>query len=81
MRDYIKEHSNALTEAENVYVIDYSHPATLINGKTAVFLHGPKVKSPMGGHLAAFANKADATIQQGTLGGDIITWDQMLATE
>ncbi|MBL7811415.1 MAG: nitrous oxide reductase accessory protein NosL [Bacteroidetes bacterium] len=78
MRDYLKASANA---GAQYLVTNYEKPGTLIDGKTAFFLHSPKMKSPMGGNLAAYADKVKATAAQQKLGGEVLTWDQFLVSE
>lgn len=81
MRDYYKADKAGQAGYAQIFVTDYDKPGTLIDAKTAFFLHGPKVKSPMGGNLAAFSSKLNAEKLKGTLGGEILSWEQMLETE
>lgn len=75
MRDYIK---SAKPEAAQFLVTDFTRPGSLIDGKTATFLHSPNMRSPMGGNLAAYGNKADAEAAKSKLGGDLLNWDAFL---
>jgi copper chaperone NosL len=77
MRDYIKENKPVSTQ---YYVTDYAHPGTLCNATTAFFLHSKKLKSPMGGNLAAYASKKDADIALQKLGGELLNWTQFLVS-
>src|SRR5690606_37038460 len=43
-----------------LYVGDYLKKNELIDAETAWDVHSEKIKSPMNGHIAAFAQKADA---------------------
>lgn len=76
MLRYIKSHSNLKTE--KTFMINYSNPEELINAETAVYLHGGNVKSPMGGNLASFKTKEDAEKLQKDLGGDELSWTDIL---
>jgi len=81
MRNFYNKNISEIVTFEYIYVADYANPGGLSNGKLAFYLHGPKVKSPMGGNLAAFSKKVDAEDFQKKLGGEILTFDQMLLTE
>jgi copper chaperone NosL len=57
---------------------DYTNPGTLIDATKSAYLHGDSIQSPMGGNLAAFATIASAQAVQKDLGGEILTWDELV---
>lgn len=65
-------------QGKQYLVTDYVKPGEIIDAKTAWFLHSDKIKSPMGGNLAAFKNKADAESYQAKLGGEILDWNSFI---
>jgi copper chaperone NosL len=77
--NYLKKN----TTPENIYrfmvVTDYANPSTLIDAKSAFYLHGKNIQSPMGGNLASFAKEEEARKIQKNTGGDIIHWDSIFA--
>lgn len=77
LRSYYNAASNT-SEFASVFVTDYQNPGNLVDGKLAFYLHGLKVKSPMGGNLAAFGKKADAEKMKTQWAAEILTWEQML---
>ena len=74
---YIK--LKGLDKSSQYFVSDYNKTASLMDAAKAVFLHSSKIESPMGGNLAAFANEALAKAAQNDLGGDIFSWDELIA--
>jgi copper chaperone NosL len=58
---------------------DYSEPGTLIDAKKATFLISKNISSPMGAFLSAFEKKADAENMQADKGGDLYSWEELLA--
>lgn len=76
----LKNYYNAQSpELGSVLVTDYNKPGTLIDGKTAYYIHSEKMRSPMGGNLAAFASKAEAEKASKKYPGDIWTWEQLIS--
>ena len=73
---YIKSHSNL--KIEKAFVVNYANPEELMDAEKTVFLHGGNVKSPMGGNLASFKTKEDAEKLQKDLGGDELSWADIL---
>jgi len=58
---------------------DYTKPEVLIDATQATFLISKNVPSPMGAFLSAFENKADAEAVLKEKGGDLYTWETLLA--
>lgn len=56
------------------YVADYAHPASIQPVEKMVFLESADLKGPMGGNIAAFSNKEDASAYK----GKFITWKEIL---
>jgi copper chaperone NosL len=69
--------SKGFQEKEEYFVSNYSAPGTLINARTAIFLHGDSIQSPMGGNLAAFSSIESAKLVQHELGGRIMKWNDL----
>ena len=76
---YLKKNSVPENFYSHILVTDYANPGTLIDAKTAFYLHGDQVQSPMGGNIASFADEASAKKSQSQLGGDIIHWSAIFA--
>lgn len=62
-----------------LYVIDVQHPGSLVLATTAGFLKGAALKSPMGQAVIAFADTVRAEQQRTMLGGQVMSWAQLLA--
>ncbi len=58
MRDYVQ--SNVGLSPAQFYVADYQKENELIEATTAWYVQSEEIRSPMGGHTAAFADKAAA---------------------
>ncbi len=74
---YIK--SKGLNNKDRYYVSDYNKPGSLLDATNSSFLHGDNIQSPMGGNLAAFSDKASARAVQNDLGGEIISWTELIS--
>ena len=57
----------------------YSEPEVLIDATKATFLISENVPSPMGAFLTAFKSQTDAEKVQTEKGGELYSWDQLLA--
>lgn len=75
MRDYINKFNPA---ASGYHVTNFNKPGSLLDGKTAWYLHSSAIKSPMGGNLAAFATKTEAETAKGKNSGDVLDWNGFL---
>lgn len=58
MNGYVSE--NNATEVKKYFIADYTKDNQLINATTAFFVQHEKMRSPMGGNIAAFATKEEA---------------------
>ncbi|MBZ0205061.1 MAG: nitrous oxide reductase accessory protein NosL [Flavobacteriales bacterium] len=69
-------HEGRLVEEEvkGWYVSDFAHPGTLIDAKTAFYLHAPTLKSPMRGNVAAFSSAADRKVAEEHFPGEELDW-------
>lgn len=67
-------------KVDNYYVMDMTNPNHFIPVASAHFLISPKIKSPMGSNLAAFANKSKAEEKKEEWGGNIYNWETLLKT-
>jgi len=65
-------------EKIKVYVTDYAMPGKLVAGESAVYLSGDAIKSPMGGHLAAFENKENGAALQEETGAVWKSWEDLI---
>lgn len=73
---YLK--ANGVNENDQYFMSDYYKAGTLIDATKAAYLHGDNIQSPMGGNLAAFSNISSAQDLQKELGGDLLTWQQLI---
>jgi copper chaperone NosL len=62
-----------------VWVADFSAPARWVDATRAVYLHGSRLRSPMGRELVAFAADADTTTLLAEHGGTLTTWSGVRA--
>ena len=60
-------------------VTNLSTPEKFIDAKTAVFLQSEALPSPMGMNLSAFEDEAGAQSALQSLGGEILTWEEVKA--
>lgn len=58
---------------------NYTEPEALIDATKATFLISENIPSPMGAFLSAFENKGNAEKSQAEKGGNLYTWETLLA--
>ncbi len=75
---FLLEERVAAGEVHSLWVTDFAHPPTLIRAEEALFLHSSNVHSPMGMNLAAFATREDLAAVRAEVGGEVLTWDEVL---
>jgi len=58
---------------------NYTEPEVLIDATQATFLISKQIPSPMGAFLSAFKNHTEVEKFQAEKGGDLYTWETLLA--
>lgn len=61
------------------HIVDFQRPNRFLAVEEAVFLKHPKLRSPMGSHIAAFASETELREILRQLGGDgtVLRWDEV----
>ncbi|WP_458627894.1 nitrous oxide reductase accessory protein NosL [Winogradskyella sp. PC D3.3] len=77
MINFIKDFD--ATEIQLYLSNNYTEPEALIDATKATFLISEQIPSPMGAFLSAFKNKSDAEKTQADKGGQLYTWETLLA--
>jgi len=67
------------TSGFQAFVSDYGHPGTFIEAPKAYFLQTKSIPSPMGFGLLAFRDPIEAKNAQGTMGGVLLDWKEVLS--
>lgn len=73
MMSFKKEHADKALDAQ-YFVADYLNPHQLFSAENAIFIKGDNVGSPMGGNMAAFANKDSAGVYKQQLSAEEVNW-------
>lgn len=68
MAKYLKDNNLEQSRLSFIVVNQYDNPGELIDAKSAVFLNGSQIRSPMRGDMAAFTNQASAEKAKANLG-------------
>jgi copper chaperone NosL len=76
MANYCKENSS--TKMKAFYIHNYTENNVLISAKTAFFISGGAVHSPMGGNIIGFSSAKDAKLFSVKLMAETITWETIL---
>ena len=77
--EHLSSRAIAPEEVSTVWVIDYTHPDSLIAAATATFVQSDTFRTPMGSGLAATADPAAADSLARATGGKVRTWTEVLA--
>ena len=75
MKDYIEANPDLVLE--KFYVGDYSKDNELIDATQAWYVQHEEIRSPMGGHTAAFSDKNAAAELAAQLKVNVNSWDEI----
>ena len=64
----------------SLWVNDYLQPDSVLDARSAVFLRSDTIQSPMDYHLAALRPGPSADSVQHRLGGQLLSWDDVVRT-
>lgn len=64
-------------KARHILVTDRSAPGNLIDARTASYLISPRLMSPMGEGLSAFASPDSLRAYQARYGGEMLEWEEL----
>ena len=78
MINFLKDFEDA-SEVELYLANNYKEPEILIDAIKATFLISENIPSPMGAFLSAFKNKVEAEKVRSEKGGNLYSWDELLA--
>lgn len=67
------------SEIKHYLTNNYTEPTVLIDATKATFLISKNIPSPMGAYLSAFKTKEDAKNTKNQKGGNIYSWETLLA--
>lgn len=62
----------------SVWVNDFLHPDSLLDATRAVFLRSDSLRTPMDYHVVAFRPGRTADSVRGVLGGELLSWEQVV---
>ena len=73
-----KENLIPATDVKEIYLVNFEEPHNFIPAQKAFILYSKDLKTPMGGHAAAYINN-DAALQKGLqqFNGKMVTWDAL----
>ncbi len=71
---YYKNENKEKAENAKLYVASFLNNNELIPAETACYIKGKNIKSPMGGNIAAFKDKASANTYADSLAAKITSW-------
>jgi copper chaperone NosL len=63
---------------QSLWVSGFVAPHTLLDARTARFLRSDAIRTPMDYHLAALRNGREADSVRAALGGELLSWDQVV---
>jgi copper chaperone NosL len=65
-------------DIHSIWINDHAHPDSLVRAEGALFVVSTRIRAPMNGMTAAFAGRDDAMTLQSSVGGDVLTWTDLL---
>lgn len=65
-------------EVSSVWVIDYTHPDSLLTASTALFVQSRRFPTPMGSGVVAVPDSATARALAADSQGIVLTWSEVL---
>jgi len=77
--EYLTTRGVGLDEVSSVWVIDYTHPDSLISATSATFVRNEAFGTPMGSGIIAIGDPQKADSLATALSGELLTWSQVLA--
>jgi copper chaperone NosL len=77
LKSFLKEPANDKDKSNSVYFVDFSGDHSLVQAKASFFLKSDSLRSPMGGNVAAFANRDSLQMVENRYPGTEIPWDQL----
>lgn len=87
LADHLSGHGPTPPEVAEVYLADYlasqREAVSYVDAAEAVILHHPRLRSPMGGGLAAFSSRADAEAfakDRRLADARYLDWEQVIET-
>ncbi len=72
-----KENTVPVKDVKEVYLINFEEPHNFIPAQKAFILYSKDLKSPMGGHAAAYSTAAALQKDLQLLNGKMVTWDAL----
>lgn len=76
MIEFVKNQTVKKNDVAAFYLPDFLNN-NLLPAEKLYYLKSEALKSPMRGDIAAFANKADLDKTKESLGGEVLTWDEL----
>lgn len=77
MNQFLKSNLVETTDLSQQLVINFEKENDFLPLNDCVFILSPSLKSPMGSHAAAFANREKAEKMNTTLNGELLSWKEL----
>jgi copper chaperone NosL len=74
LAQFLNDRKVTLAEISQTVFVNYNGSENFLDTKSAFFVIGSQLKSPMGSNAAAFANKTDAEKKAATINGKVTDW-------
>ena len=75
--EFKKENSVAANDIKEIYLINFEEPHNFIPAQKAFIIYSKDLKTPMGGHAAAYESAAALEKVIQSLNGRMISWDSL----
>jgi len=77
MNHFLKSNVVDRAEIKQQVVINFEQENDFLPLDKCIFILSPSIKSPMGSHAAAFANREKAEKMNGSLNGELLSWKEL----
>ena len=77
LRELTSEQNAATKYYRIICVTNFKEPGHFIDARTAYYLKGSRINSPMGANLSAYTGKQPAMTDSTEYGGDIVSWTEL----
>jgi copper chaperone NosL len=75
---YLKTNELKREDIKNTYITNFCMQHQLIDASVALLLRSDRLRSPMGGNIAAFDNEDSLSKTQGRFPGKLISWSELV---
>ncbi len=77
MLNFYNSGTVAVEDIKDLLVVNFATPGSLIDGRNALYLKSPKIKSPMASNIAAFEKDEELKKADAEISGIVLSWGEV----